>query len=140
MAPEQQRGLEVRDTARVVVHRAAVSLDASDGLHRIVIALDDERSYEAASDVDYEDALDRIRTLLEAESLLLLLCNRFRIDAFVSSMVRQMTDGLGCYLVEERRPVSPDQIVESLAQAPAEMVSTRADNEAFLHGWIAGFD
>jgi len=139
MAPEQQRGLEVRDTARVVVHRAAVSLDASDGLHRIVIALDDERSYEVASDVDYEDALDRVRTLLEAESLL-LLCNRFRIDAFVSSMVRQMTDGLGCYLVEERRPVSPDQIVESLARAPAEMVSTRADNEAFLHAWIAGFD
>ncbi len=139
MAPEQQSGLEVRDTARVVVHRASVSLDASDGLHRIVIALDDERSYEVASDVDYADALDRVRTMLEAESLL-LLCNRFRLDAFVSSMVRQMTDGLGCYLVEERRPVSPDQIVESLAQAPAEMVSTREANEAFLHAWIAGFD
>lgn len=59
------------------------------------------------SPVDCEEALIQLRQELERQHLL-LLCNRFRRDAFVSSMACQMSSGLSCYLVKPRVPVSPD--------------------------------
>ncbi|WP_219460007.1 hypothetical protein [Nonomuraea rhizosphaerae] len=91
------------------------------------------------SSVDFEDTLRELRATLEQQGFL-LLCNRFRRNAFVSSMSRQMSDGLGCYLVTAHRPVSPDQIVNCLAPAPRESVVLAEENAKYIEEWIAGFD
>jgi hypothetical protein len=91
------------------------------------------------SSIDFEDALRQLRAELEQQNLL-LLCNRFRRNAFVSSMARQMSDGLGCYLVVTGEPVSPELIVESLAPAPREDVVLADEASKFINDWIASFD
>ncbi|MGP3920123.1 hypothetical protein [Nonomuraea sp. 10N515B] len=91
------------------------------------------------SSIDFEDALRQLRTELEQQDLL-LLCNRFRRNAFVSSMARQMSDGLGCYLVVAGQPVSPELIVESLAPAPRKDVVLADEAKKFIDDWIASFD
>ncbi|MFF4991009.1 hypothetical protein ACFY19_27765 [Streptosporangium saharense] len=88
---------------------------------------------------DFEDVLLRLRAELERQRLL-LLCNRFRRDAFVSSMSRQMSDGLSCYLVTPHRPVSPEQLVDCLAPAPREAVVTAQEASKYIEEWIAGFE
>lgn len=91
------------------------------------------------STIDFEDTLRQLRAELERQNLL-LLCNRFRRNAFVSSMARQMSDGLGCYLVVAGEPVSPELIVESLAPAPREDVVLADEAGKFINDWIASFD
>lgn len=117
-----------------VVHRRA-------GEQRSVhMALPDGSSIdEASSMIDFEDVLIALRTSLEEKGLL-LLCNRYRIDAFVSSMSRQMTDGLGCYIVESKCPVDPSVLVNALAPAPLEKVTVRTEAEEFISQWMASFD
>lgn len=84
---------------------------------------------------DYEEALEALRVRLEERSLLLLI-NRYRRNAFVSTMARQMSDGLACYLVQMGRPVSPRRIVSSIAPAPARVVVTLREADAFVEQWI----
>jgi hypothetical protein len=83
--------------------------------------------------------LSGVRAMLEERDFL-LLCNRYRIDAFVSSMSRQMSDGLRCYIVKPNRAVDPSLIVESLESAPAELVSLCADADQYISRWMASFD
>jgi hypothetical protein len=90
------------------------------------------------SSIDFEDALEQLRAELERQGLL-LLCNRFRRNAFVSSMSRQMTDGLSCYLVDAGKPVSPEVIVECLGPAPRKDVVLADEAARFIGRWIAGF-
>jgi hypothetical protein len=104
-----------------------------------VTLVDGTQVAEATSPVDFEEALTALRATLDGKDLL-LLCNRYRIDAFASSLSRQMSDGLACYIVERNRPVAPELTVESLAPAPPEKVSTRADADRFMADWIASFD
>ncbi|MGP3921109.1 hypothetical protein [Nonomuraea sp. 10N515B] len=89
--------------------------------------------------IDYEDALRQLRAEPEQQNLL-LLCNRFRRNAFVSSMARQMSDGLGCYLVIAGEPVSPELVVESLGPAPRKDVVLAVKASKFINEWIASFD
>lgn len=90
------------------------------------------------SPVDVEDALTGLRRELERRGLL-LLGNRFRRDAFVSSMARQMSAGLACCLVSPGRPVDPERIVDSLGPAPREAVVPEAEAAAYIRSWLAGF-
>jgi hypothetical protein len=83
---------------------------------------------------DFEDALQLLRRDLETRGFL-LLCNRFRKNAFVSSMSRQMSDGLSCYLVQRYRTVSPRRVVDCLAPAGRSAVVTYNESEAYLEAW-----
>ncbi|MBT0768524.1 hypothetical protein KIH74_06280 [Kineosporia sp. J2-2] len=83
---------------------------------------------------DFELAFQLLRAELEALGLH-LLCNRYRRDAFVTSLSRQMSGGLGCYLVEPRRPVDPGRIVDCLGPARASDVVSKEEADAFIAGW-----
>jgi hypothetical protein len=91
------------------------------------------------SPTDFEDTLLELRRELERQGLL-LLCNRFRRNAFVSSMARQMSTGLSCYLVSPGEPVDPDNVFASLGPAPRESVVLATEGAKYIHDWIAGFD
>lgn len=91
------------------------------------------------SPVDFEDTLTELRQELERQNLL-LLCNRFRRNAFVSSMARQMSTGLSCYLVTPGRPVDPEKLVDSLGPAPREAVVLAEEAAKYIEEWIAGFN
>jgi len=105
----------------------------------VELSAEGSRQLEFASAVDFEEALSSLRLALEARGAI-LLCNRYRRNAFVSSLARQMTNGLGCYLVRRGRPVEPSQIVESLGPAPSDQVALAVDARAFVAEWIASFD
>lgn len=83
---------------------------------------------------DFEEALQGLRAELESHGLH-LLCNRYRRNAFVTSLSRQMSGGLGCYLVAPRRPVGPERIVACLGAADESDVVSRAEGEAFIANW-----
>ncbi|MFI6502053.1 hypothetical protein [Nonomuraea typhae] len=91
------------------------------------------------SSIDFEDAFRQLRAELEQRNLL-LLCNRYRRDAFVSSMSRQMSEGLSCYLVVAGEPVSPELLVDSLGPALRRDVVIAEEASKFINEWIAGFD
>ncbi|MFI6174485.1 hypothetical protein ACIA8R_02985 [Nonomuraea sp. NPDC051191] len=91
------------------------------------------------SSIDFEDTLRQLRAELEQQNLL-LLCNRYRRDAFVSSMSRQMSEGLSCYVVVAGEPVSPELLVESLGPAPRSDVVSAEEASKFIDEWIASFD
>ncbi|MEU4513763.1 hypothetical protein AB0G05_30050 [Nonomuraea wenchangensis] len=88
------------------------------------------------SPVDFEDPLTELRQELERQGLL-LLCNRFRRNAFVSSMARQMSTGLSCYLVTLGQPVDPGNLFDSLGPAPREAVVLAKEGAKFIEEWIA---
>jgi hypothetical protein len=90
------------------------------------------------SPVDFEDTLMELRQELERQNLL-LLCNRFRRNAFVSSMARQMSTGLACYLVAPGQPVNPEKLVDSLGPAPRETVVLAEEAAKYIEEWMAGF-
>lgn len=83
---------------------------------------------------DFEEALQVLRGELESRGLH-LLCNRFRRDAFVSSLGRQMSAGLGCYLVKPRRPLDSREVVDSLGPADRSDVVSAAQAAAFIERW-----
>lgn len=122
---ETQQILTVEVTASRVGDRRSISVISSDRSIEIM----------TESTNDFEEALERVRSSLEAKDLL-LLCNRFRREAFVSSMSRQMTDGLGCYLVASGVPVEPSSIVECLGPAPRESVVFRREAEKHILRWV----
>lgn len=84
--------------------------------------------------LDFEDALQALRADFESRERLLLV-NRFRQNACVSSLSRQMSHGLRCYLVEPRRPVDPSTLVNCLDPAPESEVVTEAEARAFIARW-----
>ncbi len=93
----------------------------------------------AGEGYDFEEALQVLRTSLEDRGLL-LLCNRFWRDAFVTSMSRQMSDGLSCYLVRPKVHLDPEQVVECLGPADRLVVATIGEAEAFVSNWKAWFE
>jgi hypothetical protein len=136
---ERSVALKVMDTGTDAVTSCDVSWRRTGDLRSIDARMSDGRALVASSELDFEEAFQALRDQFEARRLL-LLCNRYRIDAFVSSMSRQMSDGLLCYTVEARVPVDPSRLVECLAPAPLDKVVTREENDAFITAWIAGFD
>lgn len=90
---------------------------------------------EVCSDRDFEDALHRLRCILEADGLV-LACNRFRRDAFASSMSRQLSDGLRCYLVSYGRLADPHRIFDSFGSTDPLKVASVSANRAFVRRWI----
>ena len=83
---------------------------------------------------DFEDALQAARADFESLGRLLLV-NRFRQDAFVSPMSRQMSNGLSCYLVEPRRSVDPSKLVNCLDPTDERSVVTEAEAREFIARW-----
>jgi hypothetical protein len=88
---------------------------------------------------DFEEALANLGGLLERSNQV-MLCNRFRRNALVTSLSRQMSGGLGCYLVLPRQHLNPDRIVHCLAPAPAEEVVFLHEAESYLADWKELFE
>ena len=88
---------------------------------------------------DFEEAFQVLRANLEKRGLL-LLCNRFRRDALVTSMSRQMSGGLACYLVRPRAGLDPEQVVECLGPADRSTVGTTSEAEVFIANWKSWFE
>lgn len=84
--------------------------------------------------IDYEGALFGLREELDSSSIL-VLCNRFRRDAFTTSMSRQMSQGLKCYIVRPHRPVDPRKLVDCLAAAMRRDVVTAKESAQFIEQW-----
>ncbi|MEO3889674.1 hypothetical protein [Nonomuraea sp. B5E05] len=132
------------------IHRTPLLLDITTGVKEactIVSRHDDRSPYEIeikkgdetvpavqAKD-DFEEALQMLRARLEERNLLLLI-NRYRKNAFVSAMARQMSDGKACYLVRMGKPFSRRQIAGSFDPAPASKVVTQREADDFLERWI----
>ena len=83
---------------------------------------------------DREEAFQVLRSHLDSINRV-VLCNRYRKDAFVTPMARQMSDGHACYLVKYFRHLDVERMADCFGHAPARLVSTRAENEAFLNRW-----
>ncbi|MEU4235308.1 hypothetical protein AB0F17_64500 [Nonomuraea sp. NPDC026600] len=113
--------------------------DADDDICELRLDREGARPLVFRSPVDFEDTLIELRKELERQRLL-LLCNRFRRNAFVSSMARQMSTGLSCYLVSPGRPVDPEKLVDSLGPAPREVVVLAEESAKYISDWIGGFD
>jgi hypothetical protein len=88
---------------------------------------------------DFEEALQVLRARLDDRGLL-LLCNRFRRDALVTPLSRQMSDGLSCYLVRPRFDLDPEELVECLGPADRSVVVATSEAEAFIANWKAWFE
>lgn len=83
---------------------------------------------------DFEEAMDALRRDFDAQGRLILI-NRFRREAFVTPMSRQMSNGLSCYLVEPRRPVDPSRLVACLDSAEERDVVSEHEARAFIACW-----
>lgn len=83
---------------------------------------------------DFEESLQALRSDFESRGRL-LLCNRFRRNAFVTSMSRQMSNGLRCYLVEFRKELDPAAMVDCLGPADVEDVVMESDALEFIDRW-----
>lgn len=131
--------LELVDLADESRRPCVVTVQDTDDTCELRLDRENDSSLVFSSQMDFEEALIHLRQELERQHLL-LLCNRYRRDAFVSSMARQMSNGLSCYLVKPRVPVSPDQLVDSLAPAPRQTVVLAEEGAKYIEEWKAGFD
>lgn len=118
--------------------KCAIAHEVSDGGYQLSLT-SEALSCEVSSHFDFEESLQALWDKLEEHGLVLLI-NRYRRNAFVTHMSRDMSDGLGCYLVRMGRPVRPRQIVSSLAGAPKRTVGTRREAEEFGKRWLASLD
>lgn len=108
------------------------TMEASDGaLLQILIEGEAGRSYRGR---DFEEVLQAVRVDFESVGRLLLV-NRFRQDAFVSPMSRQMSNGLSCYLVEPRKAVDASMLVKCLELADERHVVIEAEAREFIAHW-----
>lgn len=107
---------------------------SSPGHHLLRIRATQVPSLEFVSQEDFEDCLLQLRSTLDAAGLL-LLCNRFCRDAFVTSLSRQMSLGLTCYRVRPKQPVSPEYLVPCLGPAPATFVCSAVESDDFIEKW-----
>lgn len=106
----------------------------------LVLRLTDDHENELTGEgYDFEEALQVLRARLEHRGLL-LLCNRFRFDALVTPLSRQMSDGLSCYLVRPRVDLDPGKLVECLGPADRSVVVTSSEAEAYIANWKAWFE
>lgn len=83
---------------------------------------------------DFEESLQALRSDFESQGRL-LLCNRFRRDAFVTPMSRQMSNGLQCYLVKIRKELDPRALVDCLGPADATSVAPASEAAVFIDRW-----
>ncbi len=102
---------------------------------QVVVSIDDE-TIASGQGYDFELALQLLRSELEANGLH-LLCNRYRRNAYVSSLSRQMSNGLSCYLVRPRRPVDPGQTVDCLGAADESDVVSREEADAYIAKYLS---
>lgn len=91
------------------------------------------------SGIDFEEALQSLQGEVERLGYL-LLCNRFRRDALSTSMSRQMSGGLRCYLVQPYTDLDVGQIVDSLGPADRKDVVSGVEADAYLRWWKAWFE
>lgn len=120
LAARRQRDCEVRT---LVVGSEAVLEVSTDG--------EPVKEYRGH---DFEAALEVLRSDFEAMGRLVLI-NRFRREAFVSPMSRQMSNGLSCYLVKPRRQIDPSMLVRCLDPADARHVVSEAEAREFIGRW-----
>jgi hypothetical protein len=114
-------------------------VELSEVLGECRLALQGEDIQATASGYDCEEALGSLREKLESQGAF-LLCNRFRRNALVTSMSRQMSDGLACYLVKPFQAVGPEYVVDSLGSAQAQDVCSLAESQAFLRKFKEWFE
>lgn len=88
---------------------------------------------------DFEEAFSLLRVQLD-EHHSLLLCNRFRRNALATSLSRQMSNGLSCYLVEPGIDLDPELLVDCLGPAPFVDVVEAEEARQFLDEWKKSFE
>ena len=84
---------------------------------------------------DLEDCLLQARCDLESRGMILLI-DRFKREAYVSSMSRQMTSGLCCYLVRPRTPLAKEFLVDSLGSCKVGEAVPEVENEKYIRSWM----
>jgi hypothetical protein len=127
--------LDVLDTRERKTLKAQVVVRRREHERVLSVLLPDGRSVIGSSSRDFEESLQLLRNELESNDLL-LLCNRYRMNAFASSMSRQMSDGLACYIVDMGHPVDPEHIADALAPAPAETIVSADEANEYIAAWI----
>lgn len=112
-------------------------LDGYDGpwpRYRIELFL--RRDLYTATASDMFEALVRLRQQLEPHGWMIAVQGARR-DAYPSGMARDMGGGMKIYVMCPGRAASMDDLVETLADAPVEQLSTVADQRAYWEAWLA---
>ena len=65
-----------------------------------------------------------------------LLCNGARIDAYPSRMARDMSGAKQVYVLHKGKQANLSDLVDIFGDAPADCVSTVAEQENFYQDWI----
>lgn len=102
-----------------------------DAVIHVSVEAEPDRTYRGR---DFEEALEALRGDFEGMGRLVLI-NRFRRDAFVTSMSRQMSNGLECYLFKARRSIAPSMLVACLDPTEEMYVVLESEAAAFIARW-----
>jgi hypothetical protein len=85
--------------------------------------------------IDFFECLQKLRMILEANALF-ILCQGSAKNVHHSGMSRDMSDGLRAYSLEPGKRASLQNLVDIFDAAPAELVCTINEQEAFFKTWI----
>ena len=81
------------------------------------------------------DALTEFRLFLEARGYL-LLCNVARKDTYISRMAKEMGGGFKVYVLHPGQQARMNEMVDSLGEAPLELVTTVAQQRTAYEQWL----
>ena len=81
------------------------------------------------------EALLRLRRQLEPEGIMIAVqgCRR---DAFPSGMARDMGGGEAIYVMRPGQAASPDDVVDTLADAAVDQLATIDEQRAYWEAWL----
>ena len=117
------------------VQGATVTFGPVKAACHLELRLDDGRALVAEGD-DYFDCLTAVRRTLESEGAI-LLCQGARRDVWPSGMARSMAAGLKAYVLVNRRPPTPDDLVDIFDPAEPGDVGTVTEQERVRDEWFA---
>jgi hypothetical protein len=86
------------------------------------------------SDEDLFECLCKLREFLEHQGCL-ILCNGARVDAYPSSMARQMSGGEKIYILTMGQPIGPGMSVNLFGTAQLHQVGSLAAQRAYYQQW-----
>jgi hypothetical protein len=81
------------------------------------------------------DALTDLRLYLEGRGYL-LLCNVARKDTYISNMAKEMGGGFKVYVLHRGQQARMNEMVDSLGEAPLELVTTVAQQRTAYEQWL----
>jgi hypothetical protein len=81
------------------------------------------------------DALTEFRLYLEKQGYM-LLCNVARRDTYISPMAKEMGGGIKVYVLHPGQQARMNEMVDSLGEAPPELVTTVAHQRNAYEQWL----